>query len=61
MTLDPKNAALYALIAICLVLVGAILAESDVPASERAAVLVGTVGVLLLIAFGIRIRRTGGD
>jgi len=59
MTLDPKHAALYALIAVSLVLVGAILAGSDVPASERAAVLVGVVGVLALIGFGIRIRRSG--
>jgi len=59
MTLDPKNAALYALIAVSLILVGAIITAVDVPASERAAVLVGTIGVLLLIAFGIRIRRTG--
>ena len=62
MTLDPKGAALYALIAICLVLIGALLTPGQVGVDERGVVLAGIVTVLLLIGYGFRIRRgTGGD
>lgn len=57
MTLDPKSAALYALIAICLVLVGALLTPGTVGVDERGVVLAGIVGVLLLIGLRIRLRR----
>ena len=60
MSLDPKSAALYALIAICLVLVGALLTPGTVGVDERGVVLAGIVTVLLLIGLRIRIRR-GGD
>jgi len=59
-SLDPKSAALYALIAICLVLVGALLTPGTVGVDERGVVLAGIVTVLLLIGLRIRIRR-GGD
>jgi hypothetical protein len=60
MTLDPKSAALYALVAICLVLVGALLTPGTVGVDERGVVLAGIVTVLLLIGYGFRIRRGGG-
>jgi len=60
-TLDPKSAALYALIAICLVLVGALLTPGQVGVDERGVVLAGIVGVLLLIGLRIRLRRDGGE
>jgi len=60
MTLDPKSAALYALVAICLVLVGALLTPGTVGVDERGVVLAGIVTVLLLIGLGYR-RRTGGE
>lgn len=60
-TLDPKSAALYALIAICLVLVGALLTPGTVGVDERGVVLAGIVGVLLLIGLRIRLRRDGGE
>lgn len=56
--LDPASAAQYALIAICLVLVGALLTPGQVGVDERGVVLAGIVTVLLLI--GLRVRRRGG-
>ena len=55
MKLDPASAALYALIAICLVLVGAILTPGQVGVNERGAVLAAIAGILF--AVGLRIRR----
>ena len=60
MTLDPKSAALYALIAICLVLIGAILTPGTVNVDQRAILLGGIATVLLVVGFGFRMRR-GGD
>lgn len=56
MNLDPASAALYALIAICLVLVGALLTPGQVGLNERGAVLAAIAAVLF--AIGWRIRRT---
>ena len=56
MSLDPAAAALYALVAICLVLVGAILTPGSVGINERGAVLAAITAVLF--AIGWRIRRT---
>jgi hypothetical protein len=53
--LDPPDAALWALIAICLVLVGALLTPGTVGVDERGVVLGGIVAVLFAIA--IRRRR----
>lgn len=58
MNLDPASAALYALIAICLVLIGALLTVGPVSVEQRAAVLGGIAAVL--IAIGIRRRRDDG-
>jgi hypothetical protein len=55
--LDPKDAALYALIAICLVLIGALLTPGQVGVNERGAVLGGIAAVL----FAIGLRRRGND
>jgi len=60
MSLDPKSAALYSVIAICLVMIGALLTPGAVSIDQRAAVLAGIIGVLLLIGLRIRLRR-GGD
>lgn len=54
MGLDPRSAALYALIAICLVLVGALLTPGTVGVDERGAVLAGIVAVLFAIAWRSR-------
>ena len=51
MKLDPPNAALYALIAISLVLVGALLTPGTVGVDQRAVVLSGIVVVLGSIAW----------
>lgn len=56
-TLDPSSAALYALIAICLVLVGALITPGAVGLEERGAVLAAIAAVLF--AVGWRIRRGG--
>ncbi len=58
MLLDPKAAAQYALIAICLVLIGALLTPGSVGLAERGTVLAGIVAVLFAIAW--RGRRSGG-
>ena len=51
--LDPGDAALYALIAICLVLIGAIITPGQVGLDERGAVLAAIAAVL----FGVGLRR----
>jgi hypothetical protein len=56
--LDPSSAAYFALIAICLVLVGALLTVGVIGVAERAAVLVAIGSVLLTIAW--RSRHPGG-
>jgi hypothetical protein len=53
--LDPASAALYAIVAICLVLIGAILTPGSVGINERGALL-GAIGAILL-TIGWRIRR----
>jgi hypothetical protein len=50
MRLDPGSAALYALVAICLVLIGALLTPGSVGLNERGAVLGGIVVVLFTVA-----------
>jgi hypothetical protein len=57
--LDVHEAALWAIIAICLVLIGALLTPGQVGLDERSAVLAAIAAVLL--AVGWRIRRRGGD
>lgn len=59
MNLDVHEAALWAIIAICLVLIGALLTPGQVGLDERSAVLAAIAAVLL--AVGWRIRRRGGD
>jgi len=61
MTVDPKSAALYSIIAICFVLIGAILTPGTVGIDQRAALLAAIAGILLVIGFGFRMRRGGGD
>jgi hypothetical protein len=55
--LDVHEAALWAIIAICLVLIGALLTPGQVGLDERSAVLAAIAAVLL--AVGWRIRRRG--
>lgn len=59
MPLDPASAALYAIIAICLVLIGAILTPGSVGINERGALLGAIAGILLVIGWRIK-RRPGG-
>jgi hypothetical protein len=49
--LSPQEAAQYALIAICLVLIGAILTPGQVGVNERGAVLAAIATVLFAIAW----------
>jgi hypothetical protein len=51
MRLDPANAALYALIAICLVLIGALLTPGQVGVNERGAILAAIATILFAIAW----------
>jgi uncharacterized membrane protein len=55
--LDPHEAALWAIIAICFVLIGAILTPGTVGIDERGAILAAIAAVLL--AVGWRLRRRG--
>lgn len=57
MKLDPHDAALWALIAISLVLIGALLTPGEVSIVERGTVLAGIVAVLLAAGWRIRRRR----
>lgn len=57
MNLDVHEAALWAIIAICFVLIGALLTPGTVGLDERSAVLAAIAAVLL--AIGWRIRRRG--
>jgi len=51
MNLDPPSAALFALIAVALVMVGALLTVGIVSVEQRAAVLAGIVATLFTIAW----------
>jgi uncharacterized membrane protein len=55
--LSPHEAALWAIIAICFVLIGAILTPGTVGIDERGAILAAIAAVLL--AVGWRLRRRG--
>jgi hypothetical protein len=56
-TLSPHEAALWAIIAICFVLIGAILTPGTVGIDERGAILAAIAAVLL--AVGWRLKRRG--
>ena len=58
--LDPADAALFALIAMTLVLLGAILTPGTVGIDERGAILAAIAGVLFAISLRRR-KRNGGD
>lgn len=60
MNLNVHDAALWALIAICLVLIGAILTPGAVGIDERAAILAAIAAVLFAVGWRIR-RGRGGD
>jgi len=55
--MSPQNAALWALIAICLVLIGALLTPGSVGVAERGTVLAGIVAVLFAIGWRVRHRK----
>jgi hypothetical protein len=59
MKLDPASAALYAIIAICLVLLGALLTTGIISVEQRGTVLAGVIAVLLAIAWRSRHRDDG--
>lgn len=58
MNLDVHEGALWALVAICLVLIGAVLTPGQVGLNERGAILAAIATVLF--AVGWRIRRDRG-
>jgi energy-converting hydrogenase Eha subunit C len=62
MKLDAHDAALWAIIAICLVLVGGILTVNDegLGVAERGSLLAAIAGVLFAVGWRIR-RNTGGS
>jgi len=51
MRIDPSSAAQYALIGICLVLIGALLTPGQVGVNERGAILAAIATVLFAIAW----------
>lgn len=57
MNLDVREAALWALVAICLVLMGALLTPGSVGVAERGTVLAGIVAVLFAIGWRVRKRK----
>jgi membrane protein implicated in regulation of membrane protease activity len=57
--LDPHEAALWAIIAICLVLLGALLTPGQLAIEHRGAVLAAVV--TLLLSIGWRVRRGRDD
>jgi uncharacterized membrane protein YiaA len=59
--LDPQEAALWALIAICLVLIGALLTPGQVGVNERGAILAAIATVLFAIAWRKRRSRRDDD
>jgi hypothetical protein len=60
--LDPSSAALYAVIAISLVLVGALVTPGTLTVEQRGPVLAAVVAVLLAVAWRFRPNRPpGGD
>jgi hypothetical protein len=60
MRLDPHEAALWCIVAISLVLIGALLTPGSLSIEQRGPVLAGIVTVLLAIGWRVR-RRPGGD
>jgi uncharacterized membrane protein YdfJ with MMPL/SSD domain len=56
-SLNAHDAALWALIAICLVLIGALLTPGSVGIAERGTVLAGIVAVLFAIGWRVRHRK----
>jgi hypothetical protein len=59
--LNAHEAALWALIAICLVLIGAILTPGTVGIDERSAILAAIAAVLLAIGWRVSRRRPPPD
>ena len=55
--LDPEAAALYAVVAICLVLIGALLTVGVITVEQRGTVLAGIIATLLAVAWRGRRRR----
>lgn len=60
MKLDPSSAALYAIIAICLVLVGALITPGTLSVEQRGPVLAGIVAALFGIAWRVTRHQDGG-
>jgi len=58
-TLSPHEAALWAIIAICFVLIGAILTPGTVGIDERGAILAAIAAVLLAVGWRLRRRNDG--
>jgi hypothetical protein len=54
--LDPESAALYAVVGICLVLIGAVLTPGAVSIEQRGAILAGIITALFGVAWRWRKR-----
>jgi hypothetical protein len=59
--LDPENAAYYALVAICLVLIGALITPGSLAVEARGTVLAGIVTVLFAVAWRARRKKEDDD
>ena len=59
--LDPRDAALFATIALALVLAGAVLAASGVAIEQKASAMAAIVAALALVAYRGRRGRPPGD
>ena len=59
--LDPESAAYYAITAICLVLIGAIVTPGPLDTVSRGTVLAGIVATLFLVAYRFRRRHREDD
>lgn len=59
--LDPRGAALYAIIGLSLVLAGGIMVASGVAIEQRASGITAIIAALALVAYRARRRGGGGD
>jgi hypothetical protein len=57
MNLNVADAALWAIIAICLVLIGALLTPGTVGIAERGSILAAIAGILFAIGWRVRKRK----
>jgi hypothetical protein len=59
--LDPESASYYAIVAICLILIGALITPGALDTASRGSVLAAVVGTLFLVAYRFRRRHPRDD